>query len=244
MPIRSLSKLRYVNEEWRTMIYGMRKSIGKIVDAKIHSNEVKQVSAKTYNLNSYGLKVEAITPDYVLVKTNEASLTDSKAYVYQVKQDRKYELDYLSSDLVKESTDNIDCCMNNNLVALSFLYHNTKVRKNFSQVKMWSLTTKRKILEEEFKSFNQIFTDSNMKKNMVIVYHEKLEVIEFEENDHDQPPTFFRYSVNSQHDVCRHGSFNFPYITAFETNLSRNIQEMFVWKINEETHQLENEVTR
>ena len=107
MPIRSLSKLRYVNEEWRTMIYGMRKSIGKIVDAKIHSNEVKQVSAKTYNLNSYGLKVEAITPDYVLVKTKEASLTDSKAYVYQVKQNQRYELDYLSTDLVKESTEEI-----------------------------------------------------------------------------------------------------------------------------------------
>ena len=243
MPIRSLKNLQRVNEEWRNIIYGMRNNVAKVVDHKFRENEVKTVSTKLYHVEHRNLEVEQMSQDFVvLVTAKDTCLADSKVFLYNVKENSRLEVHYLTTELEKNCLDYFQISLNNNLLALNFFYKDTENRKDVSLVKLWSLTSCEKILEEEFNTCHHICTDSSKKMNILIVFHEQIEVICFKETE-GQEPTFYRFSVNCNPDARKFGLFHYPFLTGFETNLSQNISRMFVWKVDGNKHKIKNIVS-
>ena len=243
LPIKTLKKLKLVSSEWKTVVQSMQDQIRKIVDKKVQDDEVKSVSMKSYLLQSSNLEVETMSQDYIAVVTSkDTCIADSSVHLYNFKEDSILELNYLTEDIENNSHDHFEVALNNNLCALNFFYKDTNIRKNFSLVMLWSLKSRQLILQEQYKECYHIATDSSKKMNILLVYHTKLEVICFQEKDGEQA-IFHRFSVNTNDDVRKYGVFHYPYATLFETNLTKDISRLYVWKIDGILYEIENVVS-
>ena len=94
-----------------------------------------------YEVEYSNLQVEAITQDFILLKSINSSVSGSSVYLFNTKENTRLELDYMNQELANICKKKFLIAMNNNLVALSFFYNKKKcelVRRDCSIVKLWS----------------------------------------------------------------------------------------------------------
>ena len=220
-----------VCQDWRKIINGdMKARIQKILDENIFENDVQHEVWKSIGLDYNNLSIAAISSRFVLLSTDGVPLLDSIVLVYNIEKGFHWEVDHLTYDIARLGHNSFKTVMNDKFVAMLFFLHSSNREERLNIVRLWSLRSFKLIFEKEVKNCDHIACDSLKNKRILVLFHEKLEIVSFTEDD-GEDPKISRIIVDLNDNVKKYGILKYPYLSVFENNLSSRISRMYVWKL-------------